>query len=91
MKTQIHLLVTGRVQGVCFRYCCRDEAVRLDVTGWVKNLPDGRVEITAEGDRKTIRDFVAWCRHGPPHAHVTDFNETYTAVTGTFDSFEIRF
>lgn len=89
MNTRVHLLISGRVQGVCFRYYCRDEAKRVGVRGWVKNLPDGRVEIMAEGDQEPIRTFVDWCRHGPPHAQVTDFNETYGPATGVgeFDSF----
>lgn len=91
MKTSLHLIVSGRVQGVCFRHYCREQATKLGVGGWVRNLNDGSVEIMAEGDEEAIRKFADWCRRGPSHALVTHCAETPGAVTGRFDSFDILF
>jgi acylphosphatase len=66
------LLISGRVQGVCFRAYTRDEARRLGLKGWVRNLPDGRVEALAQGGPKELRIFESWCSQGPPHARVQD-------------------
>ena len=66
------MLVRGRVQGVWFRDSCRAEARRLGVHGWVRNLPDGRVEAAFEGEVDAVDEMTDWCRHGPPHATVTD-------------------
>ncbi|MBI2358406.1 MAG: acylphosphatase, partial [Deltaproteobacteria bacterium] len=69
---RVHLRIEGRVQGVFFRATAVAEANRLGVKGWVRTCPDGTVEIVAEGERKRLQDLVAWCRHGPPGAHVHD-------------------
>jgi acylphosphatase len=66
----LHLYVSGRVQGVGFREACRRAAGRAGVTGWVRNLPDGRVEAWIEGDREAVGRVAAWCGHGPGWAHV---------------------
>lgn len=65
------LIVRGRVHGVGFRWSCWDQAQRLSVAGWVKNRPDGTVEVIVEGDEGPVAELVAWCRQGPPHARVT--------------------
>jgi acylphosphatase len=67
---RVHLIIEGRVQGVFFRAATEKVAHRLELKGWVKNLPDGAVEVVAEGERKKVEELVAWCRHGPPGAHV---------------------
>ena len=64
------LLVAGRVQGVFFRASCADEARRLGVAGYARNLRDGRVEVVAEGEPAAVDALVEWCRHGPPDARV---------------------
>jgi acylphosphatase len=66
-----HLWVRGKVQGVWFRGKCADKAWLLGLTGWVANLPDGRVEVVAEGDPDAVDQLVEWCRRGPPLAGVT--------------------
>jgi len=65
------VIVAGRVQGVFYRDSCRVKAIKCGVTGWVRNLADGRVEVAAEGDREAVDQFLEWCRHGPPRASVT--------------------
>lgn len=69
MKT-IHAYVSGRVQGVFFRQSTRDKALALQLTGWVKNLPDGRVELIASGSPEHIELFASWLQKGPPLARV---------------------
>ena len=90
-NTRVHLLIDGRVQGVCFRYYCQSQALKLGLTGWVRNLRDGRVEVTAEGNKESIANFVTWCHHGPAGAYVASCDETYAEPTEEFESFEIRF
>jgi len=71
-ERRVRLLISGRVQGVCFRAYTRDEARRLGLKGWVRNLPEGRVEALAQGDPAKLRTFEAWCQQGPPHARVRE-------------------
>ena len=68
---QIHIFVSGRVQGVGFRYSTQRKARQLGLTGWVRNTPDGRVEIRAEGPIDVVENFLQWCGEGPPGAAVT--------------------
>lgn len=68
---RVHVFVEGRVQGVAFRYYTWHEAQRLGIQGWVRNLPDGRVEAVYEGSRAAVEEMLAWTRHGPPAARVT--------------------
>lgn len=64
-------LVSGRVQGVCFRASTRDQAVREGIEGWVRNLADGRVEVLADSvDAEALQRFERWLQHGPAHARV---------------------
>ncbi|MCG3203008.1 MAG: Acylphosphatase [Gammaproteobacteria bacterium] len=72
MKAAIHCLVSGRVQGVCYRAFAQREARRLGVTGWVRNLPDGRVEVTAAGPPVALEEFRRWLHRGPPQAVVRE-------------------
>ncbi|NJP68139.1 acylphosphatase [Streptomyces spiramenti] len=65
-----HVLVTGRVQGVFYRDTCRREACAAGVTGWVRNLPDGRVEATFEGDPQAVDGLLEWAQRGPESAAV---------------------
>ncbi|MGA1873437.1 MAG: acylphosphatase [Thermoplasmatota archaeon] len=67
---RIHVIYEGRVQGVWFRANCQRKAVELGVVGWVRNLPDGRVESVAEGGRKELEELLRWCRNDQPHALV---------------------
>jgi acylphosphatase len=89
-RVRVHLVVSGRVQGVAFRACTADEARRLGVAGWVRNLPDGRVEAEAEGERRAVEALVAWCRRGPPAAEVADLQVEWKTYGGELPAFQIR-
>ena len=67
---RVHVVVSGRVQGVFYRATCGDAARRLELGGWVRNLPDGRVEAVFEGQDGRVDEMVEWCRRGPELAHV---------------------
>jgi len=83
-----HLLISGRVQGVGFRYSMAEEAERLGVTGWVRNRRDGTVEAVIDGQDAAVEALLAWARRGPPSAHVSDV--TISEAGGTFARFEMR-
>ena len=70
--TACHLLITGHVQGVFFRQTTLHQARRLGVSGWVRNLPDGRVEVKAWGNGEAVNALARWCHTGPANALVTD-------------------
>jgi acylphosphatase len=75
-------LVAGRVQNVWFRDACRREAEGVGVTGWVKNLADGRVEAVFEGEQSAVESMVAWCHDGPPRARVSEVTVRDEMPTG---------
>jgi len=83
-----HLLISGRVQGVGFRYSMAEEAERLGVTGWVRNRRDGTVEAVVDGAIDAVDALVAWARRGPRSARVTDVRVSESA--DTFSRFEMR-
>lgn len=73
---RLRILVSGRVQGVHFRVSLRREAEALGLAGWVRNLPDGRVEAVAEGEPAAVEALVGWCRRGPEGAVVAGVEAT---------------
>lgn len=73
---RVRARVRGRVQGVAYRASTRQEARRLGLAGWVTNLPDGSVELEAQGDPAVVATLLAWCEHGPPSAQVTGVEVT---------------
>lgn len=87
--SRCHLVIHGLVQGVSFRYSAREEAQRLHLTGWVRNLPNGDVEAVAEGEQATLKKFVAWCHEGPSEAKVESVKEEVLPATGEFSTFAI--
>ncbi len=88
---RVRVIVTGMVQGVFFRAKTRNEAIRNSVRGWVRNLPDGRVEAVFEGKPDDVDRVVAWCRIGPSHAVVDHVEAVEEAYTGAFQDFSIRY
>ncbi|HVI94378.1 MAG TPA: acylphosphatase [Anaeromyxobacter sp.] len=89
-RARAHIVVAGLVQGVAFRAATVDAARRLGVKGWVRNLPDGRVEAEAEGQRPSVEALVAWCRRGPPAARVEDVQVAWSDHRGDLGPFDIR-
>jgi acylphosphatase len=88
-QKRIQLIVRGRVQGVYFRAATQREARRLGITGWVKNRPDGGVEILAEGDEDAIKELGSWANHGPSAARVDSVDIRWRGYTGEFYEFQI--
>jgi len=87
---RVHALVSGRVQGVWFRQSTSAKAGELGVGGWVRNLPDGRVELLAEGSRTAVEALLTWAREGPPLAEVEDVEAHWEIPTGDFHHFRVR-
>lgn len=83
-------LVAGKVQGVFFRASAQAEAQRLDLRGYVRNLPDGRVEVVACGPNAALNELREWLNHGPSQARVDDIDEVDDAPTQVPASFEVR-
>ncbi len=81
-RVRARILVSGIVQGVFYRQSAVFEAGRLGLAGWVRNLPDGRVEAVAEGRREDVESFVAWCRRGPPAAEVSAVEVSWGGAEG---------
>ena len=89
-KARVRVVVSGRVQGVCFRAYTQDEAKALGLSGWVRNLADGRVELVAEGPAEKVRELVTWCHRGPPWAKVDSVDVTDEEPRGESGGFGIR-
>lgn len=87
---RVHLIVQGTVQGVGFRYHTQREATQLGLTGYVKNLPDGTVEIVAEGPSPAVTQLLEWSKQGPITAQVKQVDITYDSANGEFSRFTIE-
>ena len=85
-----HIYVSGRVQGVFYRSNTRRKALELGLTGWVRNLPDGRVEAVVEGEEDQVDKLIQWSRRGPPPAVVTKLEVKREPYTGEFETFRVR-
>lgn len=91
MKVRAHAHISGRVQGVFFRSETQDEAIKKNVTGWVRNLPDGRVEAVFEGEKENVENVIEFCKRGSPGARVTKVDVNWQDFTGEFKNFGIRY
>jgi acylphosphatase len=89
MKSSVHIVVSGMVQGVGFRYFILHHARQLGLTGWVRNLPNGDVEIQAEGNREFVETFVTYARRGPRLAVVSNVRVEWKEPSNQLTSFEI--
>ena len=89
-KKRIHIFVSGRVQGVFFRDSTRRRAKKLGLTGWVRNLDDGRVEAVFEGEEPAVQEMLSWAKRGPMFAKVDDLKIAFEDYCGEFNNFEIR-
>jgi acylphosphatase len=85
---QVHALISGRVQGVGYRFSTADKADQLGIKGWVRNLPDGRVEAIFEGETTLVNEMIQWCYLGPSAARVKEVKLKRGIVEG-FSSFKI--
>lgn len=91
LRKRAQFIISGRVQGVCYRmYACR-EAESLGLTGWVRNRPDGTVQLVAEGEESDLMAMRAWCARGPSYAIVRGVEEEYFEATGEFDGFTVTY
>ncbi len=88
-RARLRLIVSGRVQGVFFRHSTTQEARKLGLSGWVRNLPSGEVEIVAEGRRADLKMLWAWAHGGPPGARVLAVEEEWTEFKGEFMGFRM--
>jgi acylphosphatase len=86
---QAHVFVSGTVQGVGYRFSTQDMALLLKLSGWVRNLRDGRVEAIFEGPQPQVDEMVRWCHQGPPAAIVKEVSVQYAAPEG-LQGFEVR-
>jgi acylphosphatase len=90
-QRRAHVLISGRVQGVNFRATTRDEARKVGVAGWVRNMDDGRVEAVFEGKHAAVQRMVSWCYSGPVLANVEHVEVNWEEPKGEDGSFVIRY
>lgn len=90
-KTRAHVYVSGKVQGVFFRQNTKRQAQAKGVSGWVKNLEDGRVEAVFEGEEEAVKAVVEFCRVGPKAAEVSDMKVDWEVFRGEFEAFSIAY
>jgi len=88
--SRIRLVVRGRVQGVGFRWATVEQGRRLGLAGWARNLPDGAVEVVADGAAPAVQALRQWCAHGPPSACVTTLEETPAPAGEVAAEFRVR-
>ncbi len=87
MKT-VHIIISGKVQGVFFRATAKEVAEKYNIKGWVKNTNEGKVETLVTGEEQDINKFIEWCNKGPEKAHVEDVS-VKEAELKRFDSFKV--
>ncbi|MGH8012467.1 MAG: acylphosphatase [Candidatus Binataceae bacterium] len=90
LQARLHLIATGRVQGVFFRHAAGVQANALGLSGWVRNRSDGSVEIVAEGALQALRRLAQWAKSGPPAAEVAATREEWCEFKGEFNGFQVR-
>ena len=91
IKIRAHVLVSGRVQGVFFRAATKREAESLGVKGWVRNLPDGKVEAVFEGEEDVVKMLMDFSKQGPPRAKVSSVDLKWETYTGQFRRFRVDY
>lgn len=91
MKSRVHVVISGQVQGVWFRASTRDKAQQLGLIGWVKNTPEGNVEAVFEGEENLVREMLEWCHHGPPLAEIENVEVKKQRPSNDFDDFSIKY
>ena len=90
-KVRAHAIISGKVQGVCYRMETQRAAEHAGISGWVKNRVDGTVEAVFEGEKEQVDQIIAWCRKGPPLSAVSNVSIRWESFTGDFQGFEITY
>lgn len=90
-NVRVNIIASGLVQGVCYRYHALENAERLGLSGWVKNLPTGQVEAEAEGDRSAVEALIKAMKIGPCNAHVSDLKLEWMEPIGDASGFHVRY
>lgn len=88
---RVHAYISGRVQGVFFRAATQRAAMDFNITGWVRNIADGRVEAVFEGEDENVDKMLAWCHEGPPAARVEKVLTQEEPYTGEFKDFNVKY
>lgn len=91
MKSNVHVVISGRVQGVWFRATTKQKAEQLGLTGWVRNTPDGCVETVFEGEETLVNKMIEWCHRGPPLSKVENVEVKKQEPTNSFDGFSVKY
>jgi len=89
-KARAHIWISGQVQGVFFRDATRKRAEDLRITGWVRNLPDGRVEAIFEGEKEAVDKIIEWAKEGPDTARIEEVEVKWENYKDEFSSFQVR-
>jgi acylphosphatase len=90
MKKEAHLIITGAVQGVFFRVKSQKKACSLNITGWVKNIDNDKVEILAQGEEKSLKELIQWCQEEAP-GKVEGVSQEWLKISKKFANFEILY
>lgn len=91
MQKRVHIFISGRVQGVFFRAETKSKAQFYNLSGWVRNLQDGRVETVFEGEERDVEKMIAWCKEGPAFATVQNIEIHEEPMSVELDGFTIRY
>ena len=91
MNKQVHVKISGKVQGVWFRASTKQQAEQIGITGWVRNTSDGKVEAVFQGTKDQIDEMIRWCHQGPTLSHVEHIEITDNENAKTFDTFTIKY
>ena len=91
MKVEAYVLISGKVQGVWFRANTKEKARQLNIKGWVRNLPDGRVEAVFQGEKEIVEEMIKWCYKGPPLAEVENVEVEWKEPEEEFEDFSILY
>jgi acylphosphatase len=91
MQKTVHVFIKGKVQGVFFRANTKEQAEKRNISGWVKNTSDGRVEAVFQGDDSSVDDLIEWCHQGPSMSKVSDVTVESIDTDELFDGFSIRY
>jgi len=91
MSICLHLHISGKVQGVCYRASSQMQAHQLGLMGFSRNLADGRVEIMVQGEQDIVQQFIDWCHRGPAMAKVTEVEQKAINCPEEFGGFDVRY